>query len=94
MSLLTLHRNGSRSSQLCVLLDWLLFHKENTCNADDDPQDKEAQRQTLRAARLNIYNADSHNEQAGQNNYNAAQCHSQRFVHISIHPHVFGSLLW
>ena len=35
------------------------------CNADDDPQDKEAQRQTLRAARLNIYNADSHNEQAG-----------------------------
>ena len=47
------------------MLDWLLFHKENTCNADDDPQDKEAQRQTLRAARLNIYNADSHNEQAG-----------------------------
>ena len=94
MSLLTLHRNGSRSSQLCVLLDWLLFHKENTCNADDEPQDKEAQRQTLRAARLNIYNADSHNEQAGQNKYNAAQCYSQRFAHISILPHVVGSLLW
>ena len=49
-----------------LLIDGLFFHEENAYNADDDPQDKEAQRQSLRAAWCwSAGNANPHNEQAG-----------------------------